>query len=548
MLALDGYTVEQLGSRLPDPGKPRDDARIIEGNLKRQPKLSDGPVAVANGATMVGAALPHPHMKDVKGLMVSNVKRIMGEHPEPDPELIPELQSFVKDYVQRYKPLGRDKDFSVDAWLETTNYTLDQKREIRADFEECLGRVVETRGKMNNTFPQCFQKDEFYDSFKYYRSIFARPNAFKAMAGPLFKHIEKEVFSDPHFIKKIPRTQWAREIRDAVIRTGRVYVSTDYSAFESQFREWVMRSVEFELYMHMTQFTPGYIAFLELLQIIAGKQRCQFKWFDVIVLACRMSGEMCTSLGNGFSNLIFFSFVMRKCNVIDWDGRFEGDDGIAGLTYPASPADIKLFKQLGLTIKLLVHKKLATASFCGQVFDELELISIADPIKLLMKLGWSDVRYLFARSSKKKALAKAKAMSLIYQYAGCPVITRACLWVLRCTKKIDVRSAWKGMSDYDRTEAISAQQHLGEALEIANREIGSATRLLCTELYGLSVQDQFRLENEFDQMTELQPYDCSKFAHLISEDCKLYFKNYARIVESTDRTVSWYKDRVVTAA
>jgi len=548
VLAIDGYTVDQMKHILPDPGAPRGDAHIIEGSLKRQPNLSDGAVAVANGATMVGACLPHPHMKDVKGLMVSNIKRIMGTHPEPIPGLIEELHEYTKAYVKRYQPLGRDQDFSVDAWLETTNYTLDQKREIRADYEECLGRVVETRGRMNNIFPQCFQKDEFYDTFKYYRSIFARPNAFKAMAGPLFKHIEKVVFSDPHFIKKVPRTQWAREIRDAVVKTGRIYVSTDYSAFESQFREWVMRAVEFELYMHMTQFTPGYIAFLELLTIIAGKQRCQFKWFDVCVLACRMSGEMCTSLGNGFSNLIFFSFVMDKCNIKDWAGRFEGDDGIAGLTYPADPADIKLFKQLGLTIKLQVHVKLATASFCGQVFDELELISIADPIKLLLKLGWSDVRYLHARKAKKQALAKAKAMSLLYQYAGCPVITRACLWVLRCTKKIDVRSAWKGLSDYDRTLAIDAQAHLGEALQIANRPVGAATRLLCTELYGMSVIEQKMLETEFDQMTELRPYDCSRFSHLVPEDCKMYFKNYARVIDSRDRTSSWYKDRIVTVA
>jgi len=548
VLAIDGYTIAQVAHILPDPGKPRDDAHIIEGSLKRQPKLSDGAVAVANGATMVGACLPHPHMKDVKGLMVSNIKRIMGEHPKPDMSLIDELRSHVREEMRKYKPLGRDKDFDVEAWLEQTNYTMDQKREIRADYAECLGRVVEARGRMNNVFPQCFQKDEYYDTFKYYRSIFARPNAFKAMAGPLFKHIEKEVFSDPHFIKKIPRTQWAREIRDAVIRTGRIYVSTDYSAFESQFRDWVMRAVEFELYMYMTQNTPGYIAFLELLTIIAGRQRCQFKWFDVVVIACRMSGEMCTSLGNGFSNLMFFSFVMKKCNIKDWDGRFEGDDGIAGLTYPSDPMDIMWFKRLGLTIKLQVHRKLATASFCGQVFDELELISIADPIKLLLKLGWSDVRYLFARDSKKKALAKAKAMSLLYQYAGCPVITQACLWVLRATKRIDVRSAWRGLSDYDRTLAIEACDHLGEALEIANREVGRATRLLCTELYQISVLDQMRLEKEFCEMVELRPYDCSRFEHLVPQDAKLFFKNYARVIDSRDRTSSWYKDRMVTAA
>lgn len=548
MLAIDGYTPDQVREVLPHPEPPRADAKIIEGSLKRQPDLSDGAVAVANGATMVGACLPHPHMKDVKGLIESNVKRIMGSHPLSDPNLMVELHVFVKDYVKRYQPLGRDQDFDIEHWLDTTNYTLQQKKEIRTDYEACLGRVVEARGKMNNTFPRCFQKDEFYDTFKYYRSIFARPNAFKAMAGPMFKHIEKVVFSDPHFIKKVPRTQWAYEIRNAVIRTGRVYVSTDFSAFESQFRDYIMKAVEFELYMHMTQFTPGYIAFLELLTIIVGRQRCQFKWFDVVVIACRMSGEMCTSLGNGFSNLIFFSFVMDKCHIYDWNGRFEGDDGIAGLTYPTDPSDIKLFKALGLTIKLLVHKKLATASFCGQVFDELELISIADPIKLLLKLGWSDVRYLRSRKTKKQALAKAKAMSLLYQYAGCPIITRACLWVLRCTKKIDVRSAWRNLSDYDRTQAEEAWKHLGEALEIANRPIGLATRNLCEELYGVSLLDQVAIEKQFDEMTELRPYECKGYDHLVSEDAKLYFKNYARVIDVNDRTSSWYKDRVVTAA
>ena len=548
MLAIDGYTPDQVRDVLPHPAPPRDDAHIVEGTMKRQPDLSDGAVAVANGATMVGACLPHPHMKDVKGLMESNIKRIMGTHPLPEPGMIDEVHSFTRQFVKQYQPLGRDQDFSVDAWLETTNYTRDQKAKIRLDFEACLGRVISTRGKMNNTFPRCFQKDEFYDTFKYYRSIFARPNAFKAMAGPLFKHIEKEVFSDPHFIKKVARTEWAKNIREAVIREGRVYVSTDYSAFESQFRDFIMRAVEFELYMHMTQFTPGYIAFLELLTIIAGRNTCQFKWFDVVVIACRMSGEMCTSLGNGFSNLIFFSFVMKKCHVIDWDGRFEGDDGIAGLTYPTNPDDINMFVKLGLTIKLLVHKKLATASFCGQVFDEVELISIADPIKLLLKLGWSDVKYLHSRKSKKMALAKAKAMSLLYQYAGAPVITRACLWVLRCTKRIDVRPILKGLSDYDRTQYLEAAEHLGEALEIANRTVGYATRNLCAELYGMSVNDQLMLEKEFDEKTELQPYDSTHFAHLIPEDCKMYYKNYARIIDSQDRSSAWYKPRVPTAA
>lgn len=548
MLAIDGYTPDQVREFLPKPGPPRKDAKLIEGKPKRQPNLSDGAVAVSNGATMLGACLPHPHMKDPKGLMESNLKRIMGSHPDPVPFRLEELSEFVKRHLLRYIPLSRDQDFSIEGWLDSSNYTIQMKQEIRRDYEECLGRVDSTRTRLNNINPQCFQKDEFYDSYKYYRSIFARPNAFKAMAGPMFKHIEKVVFSDPHFIKKVPRTRWAREIRDAVIKEGRVYVSTDYTAFESQFRDCIMRVVEFQLYMHMAQFTPGYIAFLELLTIIAGRQHCQFKWFDIIVLACRMSGEMCTSLGNGYSNLVFFSYVMEKCSIVDWDGRFEGDDGLAGLTYPTDPEKIKLFHELGLTIKLVTHTKLATASFCGQVFDEWELISVADPIKLLMKLGWSNVKYLNARNSKLKALARYKASSLINQYAGCPVITQACAWVLRNTEHIDVRSVYRGLTEYERTQAIQDEANLAEALEKADRGSGPNTRNLVQELYGISTGDQLHLEKMFNEMGELRPYDSSSFSHLLPKDATHFFKNYARVIDKRDHTSTWYKDRVVTVA
>lgn len=99
---------------------------------------------------MVGACLPHPHMKDVKGLMESNVKRIMGSHPDPEPTILIEVYEFVKRYIQRYKPLSRDQDFSVEGWLDQSNYTMQQKAEIREAYAECLGRVDDTRTRMNN--------------------------------------------------------------------------------------------------------------------------------------------------------------------------------------------------------------------------------------------------------------------------------------------------------------------------------------------------------------------------------------------------------------
>ncbi len=78
-----------------------------------------------------------------------------------------------------------------------------------------------------------------------------------------------------------------------------------------------------------------------------------------------MSGEMNTSLGNGFSNLMF---MLYACEIqgIECDGIVEGDDGAFALSLkPGQKFDESIFAEMGLTIKLEKHTDLMSMSFCG---------------------------------------------------------------------------------------------------------------------------------------------------------------------------------------
>ena len=136
--------------------------------------------------------------------------------------------------------------------------------------------------------------------------------------------------------------------------------------------------------------------------ILAGYNTCTFKRFKLGIQATRMSGEMCTSLGNGFSNLMLMLFACHrigsKCT-----GVVEGDDGFF-VCSPRAPTS-KEFKEIGFTIKMERHDSLTTASFCGIVFDTIDKINVTDPMEVLIGFGWSKTPYVGARPARKMELS-----------------------------------------------------------------------------------------------------------------------------------------------
>jgi hypothetical protein len=451
-------------------------------------------------------------------------KRFACKPPDAEADLLARLKAFVLLWCcQNLVPLPSDSDLSVDAWLEQTGYSRGRINELKNKWKNC-GGVLSPR----HFVVKSFVKDESYPEWKHARWINSRTDEFKCAVGPTFKAIEKELFKSSWFIKKIPVKDRPKFIYDNVYRLGSKYVCTDYTAFESHFTRLLFESCEFVLYDFMTQYLPSREEFHYYIHdVIGGRNECFSKLVTVAVQATRMSGEMCTSLGNGFSNLMFFLFLCKLKGCTNIVGVIEGDDGLFAVTGPHPTEDD--FKRLGLTIKMQVFDDLAKASFCGLIFDASDLINIADPIKILCQTGFSTQQYVFAKSKILRGLLKAKAFSLAYQYPGCPIICSFSRYLLRVLED-DYVYFRKGNSDYSdflQKEAYTFWLHHREVLEV---DPLPATRLLMENVYGISVSDQYAMETYFDSLTAISIIDNQivlNYVPLLWKECGAMYIRHA---------------------
>jgi hypothetical protein len=400
-----------------------------------------------------------------------------------------DLARFVRKWLNKnLVPLSFDTDVSFETWIGEINQTEDRKNELRKIYAE--GNTVYQR-----KYHKCksFIKEENYTEYKYPRCINSRADEMKVIVGPIFRAIEKKVFKKKWFIKKIPVDQRPDYIYEHVFVQGRKYLATDYSSFESQFTLEIMRDVEFQLYKHMTRFLPGYREFCWFLDnVLGGMNVCWFKMFMVQILATRMSGEMCTSLGTGFSNLMFMLYVCHRLGILDVRGVVEGDDGLFSMRSNLMPTS-EHFEWLGLTIKPTVHDQINTASFCGLVFDEEDRTNVPDIRKVLAQLGWTNNRYSRARGTKLDQLLKAKVYSVIAEYNGCPILMPFCRWILSSLGK--VRIGDKILSNMGTYERERLQRALSIMPEI--KPVKPRTRALVSEHQGISLEEQAELELYF---------------------------------------------------
>jgi hypothetical protein len=444
--------------------------------------------------------MPHGDPQDPETMVAGVRKRFAFAPPSPDELKMERLGRFVDQWLAtNMTPLPPDSDTSVQTWLSKCLYPTSRKQELLRVHEEIPSiwddpKYLKCKG---------FMKDEFYPEFKHVRGINSRHDRFKTAVGPIFKLIEDQLYQHPAFIKHVPVADRPRVIRDALYTIGAKYVATDYTAFESLFTRLVMETVEFRLYKYMTQWLPEHNEFKKILdEVIGGRNVIDYKNFRVEIDATRMSGEMCTSLGNGFSNLMFMLFV---CSELGSEalGFVEGDDGIFRVTGPLpSSAD---FEKLGLVIKLEVHEDLSAASFCGIIFDPEECINITDPRKVLASFGFTTRQYARASGRLKRTLLRCKALSYAHQYPGCPIIGSLAKYGLRMTRGYDVahfaRERWS-TGIWEREKLLNL---LGT--DIPEVPVGFRTRLLVEKLYGITVDVQIAIEIYLDNLNELRPLD-----------------------------------------
>lgn len=444
-----------------------------------------------------------------------------------------EFGQFVEDWLStNLKPLANSVDTSVETWLEGTNYTMARKEELMRIAEETFGMITsETIRDSRFSEVKSFIKDENYSTYKYPRGINSRSDAFKVRVGPIFKLIEKELFKLDWFIKHTPADERSREIRDAITQVGAKIIGTDYSSFESLFTKDFMMSCEMKLYRYMTQLLADSDWYKIVEIALTGKNICHYKLLDVIVQATRMSGEMCTSLGNSFANLMVMLFVAHKKNLRSLKGRVEGDDGIFSFYGEVpTPAD---FAVLGLLIKIEEYDKVTEGSFCGVIADEDEMINITDPIDALLRFGWTTRQYNKAGHKKKMKLLRAKALSLKYQFNGCPILDALANYGLRITEGYHFQLPVT-MSAYEKERFLLMYNKYKDGLP--SRQPGFATRQLMEKKFNISILEQLLVEEYLNNKNVLEALFHPVIMRHANLDQIQYYEKYVNHDPDSDGT------------
>jgi len=372
-------------------------------------------------------------------------------------------------------------------------------------------------------------KDETYGEFKAPRTINSRSDQCKVLFGPFFHAIETKLFKLKWFIKYVPVKQRAQFISNYVNQPGAKIISTDFSQFEAHFKREIMETIEFQLYDYMVQNVPGGIEFMQLVRkYIGGTNDIAFKNINVYCDATRMSGEMNTSLGNSFTNLMIMLFSAQELGWISTKGTVEGDDGL--FTYFGDLPPENWFNNLGWNIKLVPSDKISTASFCGLLFDEIDQQIITDPIKVVNNMGWLSRDYCHASDRLIKRILKCKSLSFLYQYSGCPIVHSLAKYFLRATNssRTKMPNDWANNS-YDRNYYIKILAELKDNWDLYINETPTyRTRLLFEQMYKITVPQQVAIEKYFDSLNELTPLNSPLLEPLTTVHTVTYHLYYVK--------------------
>lgn len=465
-------------------------------------------MAISLGPHVIGHALPHADPSDQRSTRLGFYVRVARQPPKINSRTMRRFKRFVAKWLlKNMRPLY-EEEVDFDDWISSCNYPKWRKDQLkRTHLDMDGGGINERDGKGRYKHYKCksFMKDEHYVKMKYPRTINSRPDEYKVYVGPMFRAIEKRLFAREEFIKKVPVCERPSRIHEHLWRDGAQYVETDYEAFESSFTKQLMDACEMQLYKHMTKNLNGGPEWYRVVRrSMLGLNTCRFKHFVGSVPATRMSGEMCTSLGNSFTNFMVATFLFGECGTKDLKAYFEGDDGLCRVDGRVPTAEA--FAELGLNVKMKIHTSLSEASFCGLVFAPEDEINVVDPRETLTSFGWSTQKYANASQKTLDSLLRAKSLSLVYQYPGCPIVQSLGLYGLRLTSHVadshSLRVAMKNASQYEIDTLLEMLNR-----PIAAKEVPQATRELVARRYDISIPEQLNYEKYLASapMGPLQP-------------------------------------------
>lgn len=424
--------------------------------------------------------------------------------------LIDEFEQFVGEQLLLYEPISftpPSHEF-LDKWLDNSKYTLKEKAHYHQLFDE-YDQIGHPWNKtlLNNIYREkiyhcgTFIKKEFLSEEKYPRLINPRPDDFKVLVAPYIKEIEHRMIYNKHFIKgKLPH-EVTKRMKQIQSNYKNLY-ETDYSSFEGSFSKYFQNACERQLFRYMLKNNPEIAAIVD--ECYVGKNVLILGEFKdkVEFEGSRMSGDMWTSLCNGVTNMFLFKFCVMKTQTNTpklYDYIFEGDDGFIGTNFKL---DMNLVSQLGFTLKILNTGDPNELSFCGHRYSP-DGTHFVDFWNQIIKFGWSFDPVVLSKYGKytshyESCLMRARALSLIYNCGGMPILQELCLKIIALTEGCIVK---KHMFDRWLVE----QYHIDEVDHLANvKPVSEIARCWFSDTFGITIKDQIELEKDIKRQTTLR--------------------------------------------
>jgi hypothetical protein len=426
------------------------------------------------------ANLYAPDLSCPQQKMLGAAQRTCQRMPAKSRKMMRKLFKFVKRWLNNnFEPLSRDEVSSTEDSILDSKLDGPKKALYLRLYDEYLKGYHDAGREIRS-----FIKREFYMEPKFARIIAGVDPKFTVRYYAIFKAIEKKLFSRPEFIKKIPVPDRPRYIMEQTRSEElNLFRATDYTRFECSFDQRVMETLEIQLYKRAVSDCPELVEEMNsFIRAFSGLNRCSFGDCMYTVTATRMSGDICTSLGNGFSNLMLNLFAAHSVGAQTF-GVVEGDDGLFG--WEGEPPNADFFSDLGFIVKLEDVNSIGDASFCGLVFDPGACQNICDPVESLIKLPYVHQKYQGARDDYLRQLIRMKAVCRVYEAPHCPMVSVFCRRLMevipdKFTDRMADSEGW-----YYRERHITANR-----TTLPDFDPDPRTRILFAERYGYSLAEQ----------------------------------------------------------
>lgn len=521
-----GYRVGELTSIFPEPVWDQ-----AVGGLTIYPQYNHRRQVVARdlGPTLP-ATLPMADRYDQKNMVYaikSRMLRMLPPHERYD--LVRSTSRLV--LRKQCSELRIPADFIIDQdkYIDDLPHSENRKNQLR----EAKIRMLEDPSYKIDAVEIHIKPNDAFEKFAKPRGIYARSDGAKVKYGSVVHVIEERVFQLPYFVKKVPVSQRAKYIYDYMDgKNDRLYnyYVTDYSNFEAQLSPELMNVCECQLYKYMTSRNKEAKEVMErFCSVITGEQQVWAPNLQAWMMGKRQSGEVSTSLGNGWTNLIMAMTVCRDHGIPfeKFCGVFEGDDGVI-----RTPRDVVLtandFARYGMVIKIKKVPNITQAEFCGLIFSDKDLSNIKDPIWTLVGYGWSRSSLKYVKSKRLvDGQLLAKAICAICEAPRCPIVKPFMLKMLQLTKwtnPIYDNDWWEKyvMKEFDQEKILENRlfwQLVGEEIPLCNRSV-------MQDYYGISIGDQLRIENEIANIQDLSALKLPTLRKYIPLDWIMCYDRY----------------------